>query len=176
VVAVPLAAGRRNAEVGHTLHRIAEALAAGRALVAPDLPAVREEVDEDTALLYPPGDAVALAQALSELVADPDRRLDMGMKARTLAEDRYDEEVVAEPLIALYRELLEPSVMLAPELLGAPAPAHEPHAFEDLTDPDAASHADRKRFTGPLADETTAPNAKAAKADEPDTDPATHAG
>jgi hypothetical protein len=154
VVAVPLAPGRRNAEAGHTLHRIAEALAAGRALVAPDLPAVREAVDADTALLYPPGDAAALARALEELAADPDRRMDMGLKARERAEDRYADAVVAEPLLALYRELLEPSVMLAPELMGPAAPPSDgTHAFEDLTDPDATAHP--VPFSGHLADDTT---------------------
>jgi glycosyltransferase involved in cell wall biosynthesis len=51
--------------------KLFEYLAAGRAIVASDLPAIREVLtDGADALLVPPGDAAALARALARLAAD----------------------------------------------------------------------------------------------------------
>jgi glycosyltransferase involved in cell wall biosynthesis len=59
--------------------KLFEYMAAGRAIVASDLPAIREVVrDGQTALLVPPGDANALAQGIEALSSD-------GARARTLA-------------------------------------------------------------------------------------------
>ena len=56
-------------------------MAAGRAIVASDLPAIREVLTDGVdALLVPPGDAGALAQALERLIAR--RRLPTGSGAR----------------------------------------------------------------------------------------------
>ena len=47
-------------------------MAAGRAIVASDLPAIREVLrDGENALLVAPGDAAALAAAIAAVIADP---------------------------------------------------------------------------------------------------------
>jgi len=66
-----------------------EAMAAGLAVVATDVPGHRDVVrDGETGLLVPAGDEDALAAALGALVADPDRRRRLGRagRARVLRE------------------------------------------------------------------------------------------
>lgn len=75
----------------HTMHyayymspmKLFEYMAAGRALVASDLPSIAEVVQhESTALLVPPGDAGALAAALLRLRDDAPLRERLGTAAR----------------------------------------------------------------------------------------------
>jgi glycosyltransferase involved in cell wall biosynthesis len=66
--------------------KLFEYLAMGRPIVASDLPAFREILtDGDTALLVPPDDPRALAQALSRLSADPPLAASLASRARALA-------------------------------------------------------------------------------------------
>lgn len=66
--------------------KLFEYLARGGAIVASDLPAIREVLTHDvTAWLVPPGDASALAAACSTLAADPARRQRLGDAARALS-------------------------------------------------------------------------------------------
>lgn len=68
--------------------KLFEYLARGGAIIASDLPALREVLTNgETALLVPPGDPAALAAALSALAADPDRRRRLGEAARSLSTD-----------------------------------------------------------------------------------------
>lgn len=60
-------------------------LAAGLAVVAADIPGVRDVTGETGAVLIPPGDAPALAAAVETLVRDADERLRLGQAARLLA-------------------------------------------------------------------------------------------
>jgi glycosyltransferase involved in cell wall biosynthesis len=63
--------------------KIFEYMAAGRAIVASDLPAIREIlVDGETALLCPPADRDAWADALGRLAENPQLRSDLGHRAR----------------------------------------------------------------------------------------------
>jgi glycosyltransferase involved in cell wall biosynthesis len=64
--------------------KLFEYLAAELATVAGDLPGVREIVDDETAVLVPPGDAEALAGAVAVLVSDPARRRRLGAAGRAL--------------------------------------------------------------------------------------------
>jgi glycosyltransferase involved in cell wall biosynthesis len=58
----------------------------GRPIVASDLPAIREVLtDGETALLVPPGDAAALANAFERLASDPALAARIGRAARDLA-------------------------------------------------------------------------------------------
>ena len=84
-----------------------QALACGTPLVTADTPGARELLaDGESALLVPPGDAEALADALRSLAADPElaRRLSAG--GRAAYEARASEAVLG----GRWRELVEQAV------------------------------------------------------------------
>jgi glycosyltransferase involved in cell wall biosynthesis len=62
--------------------------------------------DGATGLLFEPRDAAGLAAALQRLLADPVLRAEIGTRARTFVEARFDEAASAERYQALFRELL----------------------------------------------------------------------
>jgi glycosyltransferase involved in cell wall biosynthesis len=65
--------------------KLFEYLAAGLAVVAADIPGVRDVTGSEAAVLIPPGDAPALAQAVAELTGDRALRTRLGAAARELA-------------------------------------------------------------------------------------------
>lgn len=65
--------------------KLFEYLAAGKAIVASDLPSIREILDEDSAELVPPGDARALAERLRSLAERPSRVAELESAALRLA-------------------------------------------------------------------------------------------
>jgi glycosyltransferase involved in cell wall biosynthesis len=70
---------------------ILEAMAAGLPVVATDVGGVGELVEEgNTGRLVAPGDPDAMAQGLTEVLADPSRRSAMGQAARARAGERFD--------------------------------------------------------------------------------------
>ncbi len=74
-----------------------EAMGLGRAVVASDIPGIREVVEHGVSgLLAPPGDAGALAAAIASLGADPVRRAVLGAAARALVEERYRLDAMLE--------------------------------------------------------------------------------
>ncbi|MBI3827748.1 MAG: glycosyltransferase family 4 protein [Candidatus Rokubacteria bacterium] len=84
-----------------------EYLAAGRALVASRVGAVPEVLTHDeTALLVPAGDAVALAEALARLLADGGRRARLGAAGHRLVAERYSGGRLAAALEAHYARLV----------------------------------------------------------------------
>lgn len=65
-----------------------EAMAAGCAVVGSRIAGIDAAVvDGDSGLLVPPGDPVALAAALADLLADSDRRVKLGAAARARSDD-----------------------------------------------------------------------------------------
>ncbi len=83
---------------------IQEAMAAGLPVVATDVGAIGEAVcDGDTGALVPPGDAMALYQALAALATDEDRRRIMGARGRDKAEREYDSKVNAGRIVGLMK-------------------------------------------------------------------------
>jgi glycosyltransferase involved in cell wall biosynthesis len=84
-----------------------QAIACGTPLITGDTAAARELLrDEESALLVPPGDPAALAEAMRRVAADPElaRRLSRG--GRAVYEERASEEVLGERWRRLLEELL----------------------------------------------------------------------
>src|SRR5258708_32918240 len=65
-------------------------MAASRAVIASDIPGIREALAPAGAgILVPPADAAALASAIEALVDDERRRAELGRRARGGAAERY---------------------------------------------------------------------------------------
>jgi glycosyltransferase involved in cell wall biosynthesis len=95
-------------------------LAAGLAVVAARLPGVTEVVDERSAVLVPPGDAGALADAVSELAADPARRAELGSAGHDLVRSRHTWRRRARDVMQAASGLAEFQVALARPVAGGP--------------------------------------------------------
>jgi glycosyltransferase involved in cell wall biosynthesis len=93
-------------------------LAAGLAVVAASLPGVTDIVDPGSAVLVPPGDPAALADAVAELTVDPVRRAGLGSAGRELALSRHTWRRRARDLLQAASELIELQAArsLAPDL------------------------------------------------------------
>ncbi len=82
-----------------------EAMAAGIPVVVSDLPGCLEEVEhERTGLVFPVGDAAALAAAIGRLLDDPDLRTRLSSAARQAAM-KYDISATLPRQIELYRRI-----------------------------------------------------------------------
>jgi phosphatidylinositol alpha-mannosyltransferase len=79
-----------------------EAMATGTPVVASDLPAFRRVLDDgDAGLLFPVGDAAALAEAVTELLLDPDRRRHLSAAGSRVVH-AYDWHYVARQVVEVY--------------------------------------------------------------------------
>jgi glycosyltransferase involved in cell wall biosynthesis len=86
---------------------ILEAMACALPVVASDIYGVAEAAPHgDTALLVPPGDVDALRQALLALMLDPDRRRELGARARARFEAMFTLDRHIARIEAVYLELL----------------------------------------------------------------------
>jgi glycosyltransferase involved in cell wall biosynthesis len=87
--------------------KLFEYMAAGRAIVASDLPSIREVLtDERTALLVPPGDPAAMAVAIRRLASDAALGARLGAAARAEVA-QYSWSRRAERLETLFRQVLD---------------------------------------------------------------------
>lgn len=77
---------------------LSEAGAVGLPLVSTAVGAIPEIVRDESGLTVPPGDAPALADALGQLVREPDLRRSLGAGARRLVEAEFDAAVNARRL------------------------------------------------------------------------------
>lgn len=85
---------------------LVEAMAAGAVVVASDLPAFADVLDDGRlGRLFPAGDAEALAAALIGVLDDPIGRERVARRAAT-ALDAYDWPVVATQVLAVYRDVI----------------------------------------------------------------------
>jgi glycosyltransferase involved in cell wall biosynthesis len=86
---------------------VIEAMAAGRAVVSTAVGGVPDLIDDGrTGRLVPPGDEVALARALTELIADADLRARLGAAARADVVARFGYARLVADMDRLYRETL----------------------------------------------------------------------
>jgi len=83
-----------------------EALASGLPCVVSDLPTNAEWVSGENGFRFSPGDAKALAEALSKLLADQTLRRKCGLASRRIAEERADWSIHRLTLLRAYEELL----------------------------------------------------------------------
>ena len=87
-----------------------EAMAAGRPIVASRIPGYAEVLTHgEEGLLVPPKDGEALAVALGELLADPDRCRELGERGRRKAV-AYDWTTIADQVLAYYDETIDAHV------------------------------------------------------------------
>lgn len=83
-----------------------EAMAAGKPLVATDIPGCREAVQDGvTGFLVPPRDPVALAEAIKKLIASPELRQKFGAAARRRAEAEFADPVICAQTLLVYAAL-----------------------------------------------------------------------
>ena len=84
-----------------------EAAACARPIVATDVPGCREIArDGVNALLVPPNNAAALADAIDQLAGDAELRCRFGAAGRRIVEDEFSHVRVGQEIVALYRRLL----------------------------------------------------------------------
>lgn len=87
-----------------------EAAACARACVTTDTPGCREIIQHGrNGLVVPPGDAAALAAAISHLIDNPAQRQQMGARGRQIALEGFTFRQIAAETLRLYRLLLAES-------------------------------------------------------------------
>ncbi len=85
---------------------ILEAMSAGVPIVASDVGGIGEAViDSESGVLVPPGESAPLAQALVELLANPDRRAQMGAQALERFERCFSMERMLDGVSDVYDEI-----------------------------------------------------------------------
>ncbi|MEV5983892.1 glycosyltransferase family 4 protein [Streptomyces sp. NPDC052051] len=122
----------------------AETMAAGTPLVATTGGAVPEVAgpDGETCLAVPPGDAGALAAALTRLLGDPELRTRLGVAGRDRVLRHFTWARAAEGTVARYREALaRPDRPRALAVPAGPASPNGAAAAEEFVVPDSESRA-----------------------------------
>jgi glycosyltransferase involved in cell wall biosynthesis len=87
-----------------------EALACGVPQVATDVGGSAEVVTDDTGILCPPGDAAALADAVTALLADPARRQRLAEGSRRRHADGFTLPRMLGETAAVYRDAVAPGL------------------------------------------------------------------
>jgi glycosyltransferase involved in cell wall biosynthesis len=83
-----------------------EAAAAGLPIVTTDVPGCREVVEDGVnGFLVPARSSSKLADALRKLINDPALAAEMGSAGRLRALEKFDERLIFDKTVAVYREL-----------------------------------------------------------------------
>lgn len=82
-----------------------EAMAMEKAVIATDIRGCREEINQETGLLFEPKDITALAEKVDFFLKNPKVADDMGKKARTRVEKHFSQKEVIKKQIDLYKKL-----------------------------------------------------------------------
>ena len=84
-----------------------EAKACGLPCITTNAPGCRDAVrHEDIGLLVPIKDAEALAEAIKRLLQNPAERLRMGARGRERAEKEFNQEIIIQQTLNVYREMI----------------------------------------------------------------------
>ena len=84
-----------------------EAASCGRAVVTTDVPGCRDAIGPGvTGLLVPVRNVEALAEAMQEMLNDPQRRKKMGNAGRRRAEAMFPVEKITAAHLEIYQELM----------------------------------------------------------------------
>lgn len=87
---------------------LAEAAAAGRAIITTDAAGCREVVEHGkNGLLVPVRDSGSLADAIQTLLSDKNRLIKMGNESRKIAEAKFDLHKIVDMHLAVYTDLLD---------------------------------------------------------------------
>lgn len=85
-----------------------EAMAVGRPVVATSIGGAAEIVRHgETGLLVPPGDAVALADAIRQILSRPDRGRALGVRGRQRVRAEFTQDRLVEGTLEAYRKVLQ---------------------------------------------------------------------
>lgn len=96
---------------------VLEAMARGVPVVQPEHGSFPELMQATGGgLLAPPGDAVALARQLAELLKDADRRRELGRRGRAAVESTFTDDVMAENMLKVFASVSEPTSPVAVEV------------------------------------------------------------
>ena len=84
-----------------------EAASCGRPVIATDVPGCREIVHNgENGVLVPPYKVESIADAIKDLVNNPEKRKNMGVNGRKLVESEFSEEIVVSQTLKLYKKML----------------------------------------------------------------------
>jgi glycosyltransferase involved in cell wall biosynthesis len=101
-----------------------EAAAAGVPIITTDMPGCRDTVQpKQSGYLVPPRSPEALAEAMCELLANPERIRRMGEAGRRIAEKIFDSRLINVKTLAVYQDAL-----------GRPLRG-DPKSFQQTSDP-----------------------------------------
>jgi glycosyltransferase involved in cell wall biosynthesis len=91
----------------HFARPVIEAALAGKPAIASDFGGIREVVSEgDGAVLVPPGNAAALADAMISMLRDPEAARRMGQRAREFAGQKFTVPLHVDAVERIYARAL----------------------------------------------------------------------
>jgi len=95
---------------------VIEASACSRPVITTDVPGCRDAISPDeTGLLVPVKDPVALADAMIDLINNQEKRTRMGKAGRKLVEEKYSTDIINSQFLDLYNNLMKKKETRLPE-------------------------------------------------------------
>ena len=86
---------------------VLQAMSVGRPVVASNIGGAAEQIEDGVSgVLVPPDDAIALADAISALLKDPDRRAELGRAGASRVATEFSSDAFYSKLIDIYRSLI----------------------------------------------------------------------